>query len=183
MVELTKPEWAGRLMRLDPYHLPHTVSLKQNQHFSYKIDRHGAVMKRQLNCGLPVSIALPQKAFRGVAARTIDRGNGKTTFTLELHHKDCELCLPVLVADDLNDIAADWHAWSRLMRLPMLLIDENSMAVPVRKQLGLLMVETPIERRKRLGMTKNRTWFSRRRKMGTIGPVEKISAAEIIARR
>ncbi len=148
MVKLTKPEWAGRLMRLDPYHLPHSVSLQQDRHFSYKIDRNGAVMKRRLNCGLPVSIALPQKAFKGVAARTIDCGNGNTTFTLELHHKDRDLCLPVLVADDLNDIAADWHAWSRLMRLPMLLIDENSMAVPVRKQLGLVMVETTIERSK-----------------------------------
>ncbi len=77
MVELAKPEWASRLMRLDPYHLPHSVSLKQDRDFSYKIDRNGAVMKRQLNCGLPVSIALPQRAFKGVAARTIDRGNGK----------------------------------------------------------------------------------------------------------
>ena len=182
MVELTKPLWAGRAMRLDPYHLPHSVSMKQDRHFSYKIDRNGAVMKRQLNCGLPVSIALPQKAFKGVAARTIDCGNGKTIFTLELHHQDRDLCLPVLVADDLNDIAADWHAWSRLMHLPMLLVDENNMAIPMRQQLGQLIVETPIERRKRLGMTKNRTWFARRRKTGSVGSVEKISAAEIIAR-
>lgn len=182
MVNMTKPDWAGRLMRLDPYHLPHSVSIKQDKHFSYKIDRNGAVMKRQLNCGLPLSMALPQRAFKGIAARIFDDENGNTRFTLELHHHDIDLCLPVLVADNLDDIAADWHAWSRLMRLPMLLIDADNMASPVRRQLGLLMVETPIERRKRITTVKHRPWFSRRRKTGTLGPVVKLCAAEIIAR-
>ena len=183
MVNQTKPDWASRLMRLDPYQLPHSVSFGQNKRNSYKIDRNGAVMKRELNCGLPVSMALPQKAFKGVAARIFEQIDGQIIFTLELHHHDIDLCLPVLVADNLDDIAADWHAWSRLMRLPMLLVDEQNIANSVRKQLGLLMVENPIERRKRFAMTKNRTWFSRRRKMGNIGLIEKLSAAEIIARR
>ena len=80
MVELAKPDWAGRVMRLDPYHLPHSVSMKQDRSFSYKIDRNGAVVKRRLNCGLPVSVALPQKAFKGIAARTMDDGRGNTDF-------------------------------------------------------------------------------------------------------
>ncbi|MCF6320954.1 MAG: DUF6101 family protein [Rhizobiaceae bacterium] len=182
MVDLTKPDWASRPMRLDPYHLPHSVSLKRSKRFSYKIDRQGAVLKRELKCGLGVSMALPQKAFKGVAARTIADKDGKTIYTLELHHHDADMCLPVLVADNLDDIAADWHAWSRLMRLPMLLVDEQNMARPVRNQLGAIMVEAPIMRRKRITMVKHRSWFLRRRKTGRIGVVEKLSAAEIIAR-
>lgn len=183
MVELTKPDWAGRPMRLDPYHLPQSVAFDRSDRFSYKIDRNGAVMKRRLTGGLPISMALPQKAFKGVAARTMVDASGKTIFTLELHHHDSALCLPVLVADNLDDIAADWHAWSRLMRLPMLLIDACDMAQPVREQLGMVMVESPIARRKRITMVKHRPWFLRRRKCGNIGMVKKLDAAEIIARR
>ena len=170
-------------MRLDPYHLPHSVLFEQNKKYYYKIDRNGAVMKRQLKSGITASIALPCRAFKGIAARTIDEGDGKTIFTLELLHHDKHLSLPVLVADDLNDIAADWHAWSRIMHLPMLLVDENNMAKPVREKLGSLMVELPTERRKRVTMSKNRAWFSRRRKVGGIGGVKKLTANEIIARR
>ena len=183
MVNQTKPDWAGRFMRLDPYHLPHCVKFGNDKQFCYKIDRNGAVMKRRLAGGLPLSMALPQKAFKGIAARVMEADDGRTIFTLELHHHDRDLCLPVLVADNLDDIAADWHAWSRLMALPMLLIDEHNIANVVRKHLGSLMVETPIERRKRFSMTKHRPWFLRRRKTGHVGVVEKISAAEIIARR
>lgn len=183
MVKLTKPDWAGRPMRLDPYHLPHSVALERAGKFSYKIDRNGAVLKRQLDGGLPVSMALPQKAFKGVAARTIVDENGQVIFTLELHHHDPQMCLPVLVANDLDDIAADWHAWSRMMGLPMLIIDDANMAQHVCKRLGALMVENPIGRRKRITTVKRRGWFLRRRKIGDVGIVEKLSAAEIIARR
>ena len=86
------------------------------------------------------------------------------------------------VADNLDDIAADWHSWSRLMHLPMLLIDNDNIASPVRRQLGLLMVEAPIDRRKRITLPKHRPWFLRRRKIGSISKVEKLCAAEIIAR-
>ena len=182
MVNSTNYNWARRFMRLDPYHLPHSVLIGKDGNYSYKIDRNGAVIKRKLGCGLPVSMALPQKAFKGVAAKAIDDGNGKTIFILELHHHDVDCCLPVLVADNLDDIGADWHAWSRLMRLPMLLVDEQNMAKPVRKQLGILKIETSVERRNRLSMNNHRPWFLRKRKSGTIGKMEKLSAAEIIAR-
>ena len=183
MVELTKPDWANRPMRLDPYHLPHAVAFERDDKFSYKIDRNGAVMKRVLNGGLPVSMALPQKAFKGVAARTIAGNNGEAIFTLELHHHDPDLCLPVLVADNLDDIAADWHSWSRLMQLPMLIVDERNMAQHVSSRLGALIVESAVARRKRVTLVKRRGWFLRRRKTGDVSIVEKLSAAEIIARR
>ncbi|MGO8271964.1 DUF6101 family protein, partial [Rhizobium ruizarguesonis] len=70
--------------------------------------------------GLPLSIALPKRVFKGVSARAIDHGDGDFTVTLELHHTDPELCIPLLFAHDLSDIAADWRSWSEAFRIPML---------------------------------------------------------------
>jgi hypothetical protein len=103
--------------------------------------------------------------------------------SLELLHHDSALSLPLLVSDNLDDIAADWHAWSRMMRLPMLIIGADDEAQPVREQLGEILIEAPFERRKRYATLKHRPWFLRRRKPGKVGPVEKISGEELIARR
>ena len=105
------------------------------------------------------------------------------TVTLELLHHDPELCVPLLYANDMIDVAADWHSWSRLMKLPMLLIGLDGETTPVQNMLGKIMVETPWERRKRITAIKYRPNFLRRRKPGVVGKVEKLTAAEIIARR
>lgn len=175
------PQWAGFRMRLDPYRLPHKLSFERNR-TSWTIDRHGAVVKTMLGCGLPVSVALPTKSFAGVAARAIEHADGSMTVTLELHHHDRELCVPLLVASDLDDVAADWHSWSRLMRLPMLIAGDTGELTPVRKLLGEIMVDPALDRRKRLGALKHRPWFLRRRKAGVVGPVVRISGEELIAR-
>jgi hypothetical protein len=174
------PEWAGQQLRLDPYRLPHQLAFERAK-AAYAIDRHGVVMKRQLTCGLPVTIALPSRSFIGIAARAVENLQGMTV-TLELHHRDPQLSVPLLVANDLDDIAADWHAWSRLMHLPMLIVGAQGEATPVQRQLGDIMIEPVIQRRKRFGSLKRRPWFLRRRKPGVIGPVVRISGEELIAR-
>ncbi|MEZ5871850.1 MAG: DUF6101 family protein [Nitratireductor sp.] len=178
-----KPAWAGAQLRLDPYGLPHRLVLEGPNATSYTIDRQGAVMKRRLNCGLPVSMALPSKAFTGIAARAIENDDGSITATLELHHADSDLCVPLLVSDNLDDIAADWHAWSRLLQLPMLIVGADAIARPIREQLGQIMVEPAIARRKRMSRLNMRPWFLRRRKVGIVGEVVRVSGEELIARR
>ncbi|MBL4727671.1 MAG: hypothetical protein JKY83_13600 [Rhizobiaceae bacterium] len=170
--------WAGRDIRLDPFHLPHNV--RNDSSLSYSIDRDGVEMQRN---GSPNSIKLPAQSFKGIAARAVETEDGGMLVTLELHHEDAELCVPVLVTDNMDDIAADWHAWSRVLSLPMLILDADNSASPVRKLLGEIMVEDPIERRKRHRTIKHRPNFLRRRKVGVVGIVERLTAAEIIARR
>jgi hypothetical protein len=177
-----RPAWTQERMRLDPYAMPHRVSFERADGFSYTIDRQGAVMKRLLGCGLPLSMALPAASFKGIAARAYVEEDGTMTVSLELHHHDPALCVPVLVADNLDDIAADWHCWSRMLKLPMLVVEADEIARPVREQLGAIMVEDPVERRKRITAVKRRPWFLRQRKTGIVGPVTRISGAEIIAR-
>ncbi len=168
--------------RLDPYAIPGRIAFSHNN-IHYTLDRTGVSVKMTMpKSGLPLSFALPARSFKGIAARAVQHTDGSHTVSLELHHSDPELCIPVLIADNLDDIAADWHSWSRLMKLPMLMLDEDGMAQPVREELGMVMVEDPIARRKRITAYKPRPWFLRRRKAGVIGEVKKISAAELIAR-
>jgi hypothetical protein len=170
--------------RLDPWQLPQRIEQTAADGASWTIDRQGVVLKRRLcNSGLDVSLALPARAFRGVAARATEHEDGSYTVTLQLLHHDAQLCVTLLESSGMEDIAADWHGWSRMMRLPMLMVEADGVARPVRDELGAVMVNSPLARRKRHATLKHRPRFLKRRKPGSIGPVEKISAEELIARR
>lgn len=181
-----RPVWASSPLRLDPYLLPQQVKFDRpgndGEQVTFTVDVEGAVMKRTLNCGLPLSMALPRKAFRGVAARAFEDEDGKTTVTLELLHRDDEMSVPVLVSDNLDDVAADWHSWSRTLRLPMLMIAFDGTITRVQNTLGLLRVEEPAPRRRRHNAVKRRPRFLMRRKPGVISKVVVLTAEEIIAR-
>ena len=186
-----KPVWAGNDLRLDPYALPQKVaydrggpklsgSLRGNE-VEFILNKEGAVMKRDLDCGLPLSMALPCKAFRGVAARAYENDDGSNTVTLELLHSDVDLSVPLCVSDTVEDAAADWHSWAKRLGLPMLLVDQNGNTTVVKNHTALSSQE-PKPRRRRVSMMPNRPNFMRRRKVGMVGPVVRISANEIIAR-
>ncbi len=167
-------------LRLDPYLGSHTLEVGDK---TYKVDKNGAVVKKTLSCGLPMTMAVPSKAFKGVAARAVEGANGTMVVTLELLHHDPELCVPLLYANDMSDIAADWHSWSRMLKLPMLMLGVDGEPTLVQRTLGQIMVETPWARRKRITCVKRRSNFLRRRKVGIVGSVEKLTPAELIARR
>lgn len=132
-----KPDWAGRELRLDPFHFPQVVTYASHDGSSdvtFTINERGAVIRQVLpSSGLPMSIALPACAFVGVAARAVEDEFGEITVTLELMHEDPLLSVPLLVAHDLGDIAADWRAWSAAFNLPMMLaLPARSMKAPAR---------------------------------------------------
>ncbi|WP_204337712.1 DUF6101 family protein, partial [Klebsiella pneumoniae] len=68
---------------------------------------------------------------------------GDITVTLELMHSDPHLSVPLLVAHDLNDIAADWRAWSNLFKLPMMLVEEDGEARHLEQSIGPVAVGEP----------------------------------------
>ncbi len=182
-----KPVWAGRNMRLDPFRLPQMVSYATSDDFgdvTFTVDRRGVVIRRKLEMsGLPALIALPANVFRGVAARAIEDDEGNVTVTLELHHTDPRLCVPLLVADDLDDIAADWRAWADAYRLPMLLFEADGVARTLEESLGLAIRTGPaIERRKGRSSIRRRARFLARRHVGDLGLRLVIDGEEIIAR-
>jgi Family of unknown function (DUF6101) len=181
-----KPVWAGRDLRLDPFRLPQAVTYATRDSdgdVSFTITEKGAVIKRHLEMsGLPLSIALPPRAFAGVAARAIEDEDGEITVTLELHHIDPALCVPLLVAHDLDDIAADWRAWASAFRIPMLLIERDG---SVRNLAGVPeMPDASQVARRPVRLTKSRRpRFLVRRKVGGLGCRAVLQGREIIARR
>ncbi len=192
-----KPAWAGTNMRLDPYVLPQKVSYVsmssnmgrssnnnsvKNAEINVTLDTKGAVMRRELGCGLPLSMALPSRAFKGVAARAYENEDGTNTVTLELLHEDADLSVPLLVSENMDDIAADWQCWSRALHLPMLIVEAHGAVTPVKSSMGFVKTETPAPRRRRHFAVKHRPNFLRRRKAGQISEVVKLTPDEIIAR-
>ncbi|MEP9370881.1 DUF6101 family protein [Mesorhizobium sp. KR1-2] len=183
-----KPVWAGRTMRLDPYRLPQMTSFATHDEFgdvSFTIDQRGATVRRILKkSGLPATVVLPARAFRGVAARAIEDDLLNVTVTLELLHNDPQLSVPLLVADNLEDVAADWRAWAEAYRLPMLLIEADGVARTLEESLGAAIKAMPPQgRRKGRPTMARRSRFQARRKTGNLGLRLVIGGEEIIARQ
>lgn len=181
-----KPVWAGRNMRLDPFRLPQVVSYATRDEqgdVTFVIDKRGAVIRRILEMsGLPATIVLPANAFRGVAARAIEDAEGNVTVTLELLHNDPQLSVPLLVAHDLDDVAADWRTWAESYRLPMLLIEADGIARTLEESAGSVKTEAVQERRRHRSMQPRRPRFLARRKSGDLGLRLVVGGEEIIAR-
>lgn len=174
-------------MRIDPFDLPYAINYSATDEFgdvSYSIDKRGAIIRRKLEMSeLPVTIAIPAPLFRGVAANATEHGDGSMTVTLELLHTDPHLSVPLLVADNLEDIAADWHAWAEAYRLPMLLIESDGVARTLEESLGMAVkARRPKDRRKGKATTSRRTRFQMRRRSGDMGMRLVIGGDEIIAR-
>lgn len=181
-----KPDWAGTTLRLDPARFPQQVSYAMRGavgDVTITIDERGAVLRKILpSSGLPLSVALPKRAFKGVAARAIDHGDGEVTVTLELHHSDPDLCIPLLVAHDLSDIAADWRSWSEAFHIPMLMIEADGVARLLEEHLGSVRAQDSQPRRRHSYFADRRPRFLVRRSTGKLGIKMKIEGREIIAR-
>jgi hypothetical protein len=182
-----KPVWAGRGMRLDPFRLPQAVSYAAREDLgdvTFTIDHRGVVVRRILaKSGVPATIMLPARAFKGVAARAIEDGDGHVTVTLELMHGDPLLSVPLLVAHDLDDVAADWRAWAEAYRLPMLLVEADGVARTLEESLGAVKTGPAQLRRKGSATKVRRPRFLARRKEGDLGLRLVVDGEEIIARR
>lgn len=181
-----QPAWATDILRLDPGLFPQQLSYKladSAETVTVTLDERGAVMRRALPAsGLPLSIALPSRLFKGVAARAIDHGNGDVTVTLELHHDDADLCIPLLVAHDLYDIAADWRSWSDAYQIPMLMIEADGIARELDEHLISVGGKPAKPRRRHSYFADRRPRFLVRRKTGTLGVSMKIAGREIFDR-
>ncbi|MBX3529157.1 MAG: hypothetical protein KF849_01015 [Rhizobiaceae bacterium] len=180
------PVWAGCNMRLDPLRLPQTVSYATRDAFgdvSFEVDHRGARVVRILEKSrLPVEVALPACAFRGVAARAMEDDAGEVTVTLELLHNDPMLSVPLLVADNLDDVAADWRAWADAYRLPMLLVEADGVARTLEETIGQVRAGPVHERRKGKVSNQRRPRFLARRRTGDLGLRLVVGGQEIISR-
>ena len=114
--------------------------------------------------------------------RDVPPADGELTVTLELHHEDPELCVPLLVARDLVDIAADWRSWSDRFDIPMLMVEADGVARLLEEHLSSLRTQGSQPRRHSY-FADRRPRFLVRRTTGKLGVQMKIDGREIIARR
>ncbi len=168
-----KPVWASREIRLDPSQFPQSISYAstgEQEDVTFTINERGAVLRRVLpSSGLPMSVALPAHVFLGVTARAVEDEHGLITVTLELMHEDPQMSVPLLVAHDLDDVAADWHAWANAYKLPMLLVEADGVARPVHDTIGGVTASASTERRQGQEQRRRRPRFLARRKTGSLG--------------
>jgi hypothetical protein len=190
---IRKPEWADCELRVTPGQLPHRFSflaIGDTKHVDVTLNERGAMIDKVLEkSDLPISLALPANAFKGIAARAIDDGKGNSTVTLELHHTDADLCSPLLVDTHLHNIAGDWRAWSELYNIPMLMIEADGVARPLDEDMAQITHEPSIRsqpvitnRRRLANVAERRPRFLVRRKTGPLGCRMLLSGREIIAR-
>lgn len=139
----------------------------------YVVEARGATVHAQDG----VSIALRPHDFDGVAARASEDEDGLVTVTLELMHEDERLSVPLLVAHDLDDVAADWRDWARMFGLRMLMVEADG-TVEALQSIG--SPGQPLERRRRAS---KRPRFLLRRRSGSLGVTMRIDGRELIARR
>lgn len=179
----------GRTFRLDPMELPvrYTTGIGRGARRVEAVivlDRQEVVLKRPSPAGAPTTIRLPIKAFKGVAVRIAPVGQeGDIEVTVELMHSDPALCLPLIVADDAEDVAADWQSWGRVFGLPLLLVTPDGMVEQPVDQIGALRKLPSRPRRRHSFFANRRPRFLTRRKTGLKrGEIEIIDGREIIAR-
>ena len=165
------PSWVdGREAghRVDPRALDrrHSFALSGKR---YALDGRGATVHG--HGGL--SAAIRPHEFEGVTARAAEDEDGRVIVTLELMHADKDLSVPLLVADNLDDVAADWRDWARMFRLPMLMVEADGSIE------SLESVMTSHDRRPRAS---KRPRFLLRRRTASLGVAMRIQGREIIAR-
>jgi hypothetical protein len=119
--------------------------------------------------GVRRNISLAASAYRGVVLRLRD-GNERFAYELELAHRDPDLCVTLLEAEDDDEIQAEWRLWARYFGLPTLVELEEGRAEPDAPRLGELAIADRAPRRRGRAMARRRPRFLARRKTGRGSP-------------
>ena len=139
-------------------------------------------MRRPTRAGIYVTVAVPISAYAGVSVRMVTRVDTKEIcVVVELMHREVDLTVPLVVADEPEDVAADWQAWGRALNLPLLVIEQDGTIRSPVARIGALAVASTKARRRTSFLIGRRGRFLRRRKVGRPGPIERLVGREIIA--
>ena len=150
---------------------------------AFILDRERAIVQRQRRPAPPLTLTVPLASYRGVAVRMEPAGAaGQVRVFVELLHEDPALTLPLIVGDEPEDVAADWQAWGRALKLPLLVIGQDGSVSDPLGDLGGVITGPPKPRRRYSFFAGRRPRFLTRRKTGHSRPTEQLAGREIIAR-
>jgi hypothetical protein len=119
--------------------------------------------------------------FRGVALRVIQKDTGAVCVTLA--HPDREFSIVLYNSPNADDVVAEWQAWAKMLRRPLLVTDDNGRLHELFAQLGDVRVgKTSPRRRRRTAMRGRRPSIAWRRRNGLAVKTVHRGEREIISR-
>jgi len=180
---------SSRALRLDPLGLPVRYVTEDESADGHSrivdIDHNRVLLLRSVS-GVRMRLRIPLDGFLGVAVRIlIADKNDPCAAAITLEHRDPALSVALHIANDFDDIAAEWQLWGRVLGRPLLVADPDGTLREPLKMLGALMVDEGTKRRRRrTPLRKRRPYFSARRKGFSVRLVTVVHRGEreIIAR-
>lgn len=180
---------SGRALRLDPFALPTRYAARDagadGQVRHIELDRDRVVLRRAVR-GIAMKVGVPVHEFRGVSMRMLPPdGAEPAAIAILLEHRDRGLSVPLCIAAEGCDAAAEWKSWSRVLGLPLLVEDGDGTLREPFARVGRLAAGTPAPRRRRRGaMRSRRPSILMRRKPGRPQATPQVhhGEREIIAR-
>jgi hypothetical protein len=162
-----QPAGSGRATRLDPFALP--VRFPANdagadgQMRQVELDRDRVVLRRAVR-GMQMKIRLPVEAYIGITLVSSDASG--ITASVILDHGDPGLSVPLLDETALEDAAAIWRAWGRVLGVPLWRRDPDGETAMVQAGRRSLVAGPNTGRRRRGTIKKRRPSILMRRKPG-----------------
>lgn len=184
--------WSVHPLDVDPFQLParfvlavcDTSGRLPEARDLISISRDEVAVERDIPGRSTSREILRTEAFSGVAVRMAVREDDGRRFAISvnLHHDDPRLCIPLHVSFAMDDAGARWQSWARALRLPLLLpAADGGWREPVAR-LGRLNVGPPLARSHRLVLAARRSLTASLRSVGKASNLGPIHGAEIIAR-
>lgn len=179
------PDGSSQSFRLDPFRLPvqFTTAVDGTHHGQavVTLDRDGAMIASPPG-GSATTKRIPIETYLGVAVRLFAESDGKAGAVVELMHRNPGLSLPLVLAEEPEDAAADWQAWARALNLPLLLVGSDGAVQKAAERPGAMLLLRAKPRRRHAFFAGRRPRFLARRKPGRPGMPARIEGREIIAR-
>ena len=149
---------SGRALRLDPFGLPVRFSASDatadGRVREVELHRERLVLRRSL-AGMRMALNMPIAAYDGISMQLLPGEAGtEDVLAIVLKHNDPSLTLPLFLTSQPDEALAEWHAWSGVLGVPLLLADANGRNL--RASIGELCIERPRPRRRRRSELKKR---------------------------
>lgn len=149
---------SSRALRLDPLALPVRFAASDagadGRTRWVELDRERVVLRRAVR-GIAMAIKLPVRTFLGVALHLVTTHDGDRV-ALSLAHRDPALSVPLFSQPDSDDVIAEWQLWARILRLPLLVADNNGNLREPFDRIGGVRRNPPSPRRRRRNVIKAR---------------------------
>jgi hypothetical protein len=179
---------SSRALRLDPFALPIRFACSDKgadeRTRIVELSRERVVVRRAVR-GIKMAVNVPVAAYLGLAVRMQPpEADAPGTVSIVLEHHDPALSLPLFSATDSADIVAEWQTWSRVLGVPLLVVEaDGRLREPVQRVGAVLIAAPRRRRRKRFVIAKRRPTLPLRRIAGVL-PVSPVvhHEREIIAR-